>query len=95
MKPLPIGVDDFEEIILKNYYYVDKTLMLKEPLNKRGKVNLFTRPRHFGKTLNLSILLYYFENAGNEEKNQGNRKLSSGLAIKKTGEESTREMYQH
>ncbi|WP_330572306.1 AAA family ATPase [Petralouisia muris] len=50
MKPLPIGVDDFEEIILKNYYYVDKTLMIKELLDKRGKVNQFTRPRRFGKT---------------------------------------------
>ena len=95
MKPLPIGVDDFEEIILKNYYYVDKTLMIKELLDKRGKVNLFTRPRRFGKTLNLSTLRYYFENTGNEEKNQGNRKLFSGLAIEKTGEEYTREMCQY
>ena len=41
-KPLPIGVDDFREIIIKNYYYVDKTLFIKELLDKKGKVNLFT-----------------------------------------------------
>ncbi|MDO4555019.1 MAG: AAA family ATPase, partial [Lachnospiraceae bacterium] len=59
--PLPIGVDDFEEIIEKEYYYVDKSMLIKELLEKKGKVNLFTRPRRFGKTLNLSMLRYYFE----------------------------------
>lgn len=59
-KPLPIGVDDFREIIIKNYYYVDKTLFIKELLDKKGKVNLFTRPRRFGKTLSLSTLRYFF-----------------------------------
>ena len=49
-KPLPIGVDDFREIIIKNYYYVDKTLFIKELLDKKGKVNLFTRPRRKRKT---------------------------------------------
>lgn len=52
-KPLPVGVDDFEKIRLKGYYYVDKTLLIKELLDKKGEVNLFTRPRRFGKTLNL------------------------------------------
>ena len=85
-KPLPIGVDDFREIIVKNYYYVDKTLFIKELLDKKGKVNLFTRPRRFGKTLSLSTLRYFFENTGEEEKNQKNRELFLNLAIAKAGE---------
>ena len=52
-KPLPIGVESFKELITQGYYYVDKTLFIKELIDKRGKVNLFTRPRRFGKTLNL------------------------------------------
>ena len=60
-KPLPIGVDDFEEMIEKGYYYVDKTLFIKELLDMKGKVNLFTRPRRFGKTLNLSMLKCFFD----------------------------------
>ena len=50
-KPLPIGVDDFGKLIEEGYYYVDKTLFIKELLDMRGEVNLFTRPRRFGKTL--------------------------------------------
>lgn len=61
-KPLPIGVESFKELITQGYYYVDKTLFIKELIDKRGKVNLFTRPRRFGKTLNLSMLRYFFEN---------------------------------
>lgn len=64
-------------------------------MDKRGTVNLFTRPRRFGKTLNLSMLRYYFENTGVEEKNRKNRKLFSGLAIEKTGEEYAEEMCQY
>ena len=60
-KPLPIGVDSFEKLINNNYYYVDKTLLIKELLDKKEDVNLFTRPRRFGKTLNLSMLQYFFE----------------------------------
>ncbi|HPF30313.1 MAG TPA: AAA family ATPase, partial [Lachnospiraceae bacterium] len=55
-RPLPIGVDDFENMITKGYYYVDKTWLIKELLDKKGEVNLFTRPRRFGKTLNMSML---------------------------------------
>lgn len=94
-KPMPIGVDDFREIILKSYYYVDKTWMIKELLDKKGKVNLFTRSRRFGKTLSLSTLRYYFENTGDREKNQRNQKLFFGLAIEKAGEEYTQEMHQY
>ena len=45
IRPLPVGIDDFEEIITKGYYYVDKTLFIRDLLDKKGKVNLFTRPR--------------------------------------------------
>ena len=48
-RPLPIGVDDFEKIIQNDYYYVDKTWLIKELLDKKGEVNLFTRPRRFGR----------------------------------------------
>ena len=48
-QPLPIGIDDFEKLITKGYYYVDKTLMIKDLLDRKGEVNLFTRPRQFGK----------------------------------------------
>ncbi len=61
-KPLPIGIDNFEKLIREDYYYVDKTLLIKELLDMKGEVNLFTRPRRFGKTLNMSMLRYFFEN---------------------------------
>ncbi|MBR1743853.1 MAG: AAA family ATPase [Lachnospiraceae bacterium] len=61
MKKLPIGYESFEEIISGNFYYVDKTGLIKELLDRGGKVNLFTRPRRFGKTLNLSMLKYFFQ----------------------------------
>ena len=51
-KALPIGVDNFKKIIESGYYYVDKTMMIKELLDLKGEVNIFTRPRRFGKTLN-------------------------------------------
>lgn len=60
--PLPIGVDNFEKLITKGYYYVDKTLLIKELIDRKGEVNLFTRPRRFGKTLNMSMLRYFFGN---------------------------------
>lgn len=60
-KPLPVGVDDFEKLITRGYYFVDKSLFIKELLDKKGDVNLFTRPRRFGKTLNMSMLKCFFE----------------------------------
>ena len=60
-KLLPIGIDDYKKLIDENYYYVDKTLMIKELIDNLALVNLFTRPRRFGKTLNLSMLRYFFE----------------------------------
>lgn len=58
---LPIGIENFEEIRTEGFYYVDKTGFIKELLDNWGKVNLFTRPRRFGKSLNMSMLQYFFE----------------------------------
>lgn len=58
---IPVGVEDFEKLRTENYYYVDKTAMIRDLLYNRGEVNLFTRPRRFGKTLNMSMLKCFFE----------------------------------
>ena len=60
-KKLPIGIDGFEKIRTNDFYYVDKTLFIKELVQNWGEVNLFTRPRRFGKSLNMSMLKYFFE----------------------------------
>lgn len=60
-KPLPIGVEDFKRLVDNEYYFVDKTPMIKELLENKETVNLFTRPRRFGKTLNMSMLQRFFE----------------------------------
>ena len=60
-KKLPIGIEDFREIREEGFYYVDKTGLITELLQNWGKVNLFTRPRRFGKSLNMSMLKYFFE----------------------------------
>lgn len=80
-KPLPIGVDNFEKLVTNGYYFVDKTLFIRELLDMKGEVNLFTRPRRFGKTLNMSMLRYFFEM---EEDNRG---LFAGTEIMSAGEE--------
>ena len=58
---LPIGIENFKEIRTEGFCYVDKTSLITELLNNWGKVNLFTRPRRFGKSLNMSMLKYFFE----------------------------------
>ena len=58
---LPMGIEDFKEMRVQGFYYIDKTGLIKELLEHFGKVNLFTRPRRFGKTLNMSMLKYFFE----------------------------------
>lgn len=80
MKQLPIGVSDFKELIEGNYYFIDKTKLLKEIVQDGAKVKLFTRPRRFGKTLNMSMLRYFFDikNAENH------RKLFTGLDIRES-----------
>ncbi len=82
LKPLPIGVEDFKEIIDKDYYYIDKTSFIKELIIQKGKINLYTRPRRFGKTLNLSMLQYYFEKT-----EEDNSSLFKDLDIGKAGAE--------
>lgn len=56
MRKLPVGIDDFEKLRRENFYYIDKTRMIQDLMSNLGKVNLFTRPRRFGKTLNMSML---------------------------------------
>ena len=85
-KALPIGVDNFEKMIREDYFYIDKTLLIRELLDLKGEVNLFTRPRRFGKTLNMSMLRYFFEDTGDAEKNAGNRELFRGLKIMEAGD---------
>ena len=80
--PLPIGIDNFEKVDKGGYYFVDKTLFIKELLDMKGEVNLFTRPRRFGKTLNMSMLRYFFEKGGTD-----NKELFRGLKIMDAGEE--------
>ena len=64
-KKLPIGIDGFEKLRTNDFYYTDKTLFIKELLQNWGEVNLFTRPRRFGKTLNMSMLQCFFEIGNN------------------------------
>ncbi len=91
-KPLPIGVENFEDMVKSGYYYVDKTLLIKELLDLKGKVNLFTRPRRFGKTLNLSMLRYFFEDTGNVKRNEQRKELFHNLKIMDAGERYTEQM---
>ena len=77
MKKIPIGVEDFKNIISENYYYIDKTKLIEEIVNDGAKVKLFTRPRRFGKTLNMSTLKYFFDVRNGVE----NRKLFKNLYI--------------
>ena len=79
-KPLPIGIDDFKTIIEEDYYYADKTEMIEKLLDDGAGVTLFTRPRRFGKTLNMSMLNYFF----NLKKKEENRKLFENLYISKS-----------
>ena len=78
-KKLPIGLSDFKEIIEYDYYYFDKTKFIENILEDGSKVKLFTRPRRFGKTLNMSMLKYFFDVKNNAE----NRKLLKDLKFLK------------
>ena len=80
MKPIGIGIDDFREIILTNSFYVDKTKFIEELEKDTSKVQLITRPRRFGKSLNMSMLKYFY----NIENRDENRKLFSNLYIEKS-----------
>jgi hypothetical protein len=76
-KKLPIGISDFKKIIDGNYYYFDKTELIKSIIGEPGEVRLFTRPRRFGKTLNMSMIKYFFD----IENKNGNKKLFENLKI--------------
>ena len=76
-KAAPVGVENFERIIKDGYYYVDKSLLIEKILENRTPVTLFTRPRRFGKTLNMSMLKYFFDVENKEE----NRTLFENLKI--------------
>ena len=67
MKKIGIGLSDFKELIKENYYYFDKTKFIDEIVKDGAKVKLFTRPRRFGKTLNMSMLKYFFDIRDNKE----------------------------
>ncbi len=78
MKKIPIGVDDFKKLISDNYFYIDKTKFIEDIVNDGAEVKLFTRPRRFGKTLNMSMLKNFFDIKEAEE----NKKLFDNLYIK-------------
>lgn len=75
-KKLPVGIENFEKLRKEDFYYIDKTGLIKELLNNWGEVNLFTRPRRFGKSLNMSMLEHFFSIEGDES-------LFDGLEILK------------
>lgn len=87
-KTVPIGFEDFKRILGGDMYYVDKSLMIKDLIEKKGNVHLYTRPRRFGKTLNLSMIRRFFEEEldANGEKIE-NGYLFNGLKIMECGEE--------
>lgn len=75
-RKLPIGIENFEQIIKDDFYYVDKTGLISELLRNWGMVNLFTRPRRFGKSLNMSMLEHFFSV-------EGDKSIFDGLKISK------------
>ena len=79
MKKLPIGIEFFKDFKRDNFYYVDKTGFIRDLVNTRGSVNLFTRPRRFGKSLNMDMLKSFFEIGTDPE-------LFEGLEISKETE---------
>lgn len=92
-KPLPVGVDNFEQLITDGYYFVDKTMFIRELIDKKGLVNLFTRPRRFGKTLNISMLRYFFEDGRDMDGKKADfSHLFDGLNIASCGEEYLQHM---
>ncbi len=86
-RPVPIGVEFYKKMMEGNYYYVDKTLLIKEILDVGASVSLFTRPRRFGKTLALSMLKTFFEDERDQEGNKiDNRRYFEGKKINECGE---------
>ncbi len=85
-KPLPIGESFFDRVIEDGSYYVDKTLFVKDILDRNARVTLCTRPRRFGKTLNQTMLKCFFEDTACIDGGKGTRALFSGLKIEAAGE---------
>ena len=79
-KKLPIGIDDFKELRTYDYYFIDKSMLIDELLESGAKVTLLPRPRRFGKTLNMSMVKYFFDIENKEE----NKKLFNDLKIEQT-----------
>ena len=95
-KRLPIGFEDFKKFKEEDLYLVDKTLLIKELLDTGAQTTLLTRPRRFGKTLNLSMLRRFFEDERTPEGEKiDNRHLFEGLAIMDTGEKYLAHMGQY
>ena len=96
LKKIAIGVEDFKEIIDKDGYFVDKTLMIKKLIESRAKVTLFTRPRRFGKTLNQFMIRRFFEDEITEKGEKvDNGYLFDGLKIAECGEEILKHQQQY
>ena len=87
-KAVPVGIEDFKELIQDEYYYVDKTLLIDEMLMNKSKVTLFTRPCRFGKTLNMSMIKFFFDIKNKEE----NKRLFENLKISNSEYMETREI---
>ncbi|MBF1205246.1 MAG: AAA family ATPase, partial [Fusobacterium periodonticum] len=79
-KGIGLGIDDFKEIIEEDFYYFDKTKFIEEVIKDGSQVKLFARPRRFGKTLNMSMLKYFFDIKNKEE----NKEIFKDLYIEKT-----------
>jgi hypothetical protein len=110
-RKLPVGISDFNDVITDNYYYVDKTLLIKEIIDRGDKILLVPRPRRFGKTLNLSMLKYFYDccpewpptadtrSPANAAAGTGPlnsyKKLFDSLAIRKAGQEYLDKMGKH
>ena len=84
-KTVGIGHQDFSQVIQNHLFYIDKTEFIREWWEGGDAVTLITRPRRFGKTLNLSMLRYFFEDTGDAEENAQNKALFQGLKIMGAG----------
>ena len=85
-KKLPIGIENFEKLRREDFYYIDKTGLIKDLLNDWGEVNLFTRPRRFGKSLNMSMLKCFFELGGDPALFEGLKSVRKKNCAKNTEE---------
>lgn len=92
LRSIPLGVEDFKRLVEEDFYFVDKTLLIKDLLDTKAMVNLFARPRRFGKTLNMSMLRYFFEQTA---EGKSNAHLFKGLKIDAEGEKYMRHMGQY